>query len=70
MPQAAERLLFYLLSADRLEEAIGDFEDGYKLMFERHGATQARRWYWWQVFKVALIAVFNLVSKIVRIWAS
>jgi hypothetical protein len=70
MPQVAERLLSYLLSPDRLEEAIGDFEDGYNLIFERHGAAQARRWYWLQVLKIGLSHVFNLVSKIVRIWAS
>jgi hypothetical protein len=70
MPQVAERLLSYLLSPDRLEEAIGDVEDGYNLIFERHGAAQARPWYWLQVLKIGLSHVFNLVSKIVRIWAS
>jgi hypothetical protein len=69
VPQAAERLLSYLLSPDRLEEAIGDFEGGYKLMFERHGIAHARRWYWRQVFKVAVMAVFDLVSTTLRIWA-
>jgi hypothetical protein len=70
MPQVAERLLSYLLSPDRLEESIGDFEDGYNLIFERHGAAEARRWYWLQVLKIGLSAVFSLVSKLVRIWAS
>jgi len=69
VPQAAEKLLSYLLSPDRLEEAIGDFEDGYKLMLNRHGIAHARRWYWWQVFKIAVTAVFDLVSKTVRVWA-
>jgi len=53
-PVKAEKLLSFLISPEKLEEAIGDFEDGYRLLLERHGRGHARRWsrrwYCWPVF--------------------
>jgi hypothetical protein len=67
-PATIEKFLSYLLSPDRLEEAIGDFEDGYHLMLKRHGVGHARRWYCWQVFMVAARGAFDAAWRAVRIW--
>lgn len=48
-PIAAERLLSLIVSPDRLEEKLGDFEERFGFMTKRHGVGHARCWYWWQV---------------------
>ncbi len=65
-PRTAEKFLSFLISPDRLEEAIGDFEEGYRLMLKRHDIVHARRWYWEQVLKEALSGAFRFAWKI---WA-
>src|ERR1044071_1822316 len=47
-PISAEKLLSYLLSPDRLEEVLGDFEQHFLFLVNRpgHGISNARRWYW------------------------
>jgi hypothetical protein len=68
LPKAAERLLSCLLTPDRLEEAIGDFEDGFALMVSRHGIGHARRWYWWQIIAVALRGGFEAALRAAKMW--
>ncbi|MGH7054856.1 MAG: permease prefix domain 2-containing transporter [Stellaceae bacterium] len=67
-PPTAERLLSFLLPPERLEEAIGDFEEGYRLMLRRHGKGHASRWYYWQIFKIVLMGASEAALKAIRIW--
>jgi hypothetical protein len=55
-----------LLTPDRLEEAVGDFEDGFALMAARQGIGHARRWYCWQVLRIALRGAFDVFWKVLK----
>jgi hypothetical protein len=68
-PPRAEKVLSFLLPPDKLEEVIGDFEDGYRLLFERHGRGHAQGWYCWQVFMVAIGGIINAAYRAAKIWA-
>ncbi len=46
MPTAEKWLSFFILP-DRLEEVIGDLDEGFVFMQTRHGIGHARRWYWY-----------------------
>jgi hypothetical protein len=67
-PDNAERVLSYLLRPDRLQEALGDFDEGFALMLDRHGVGYARRWYWVQVTKLAARGLFDAACKAAKIW--
>lgn len=67
-PAKAARLLSYLLSPDRLQEALGDFDEGYALMLERHDIGHACRWYWIQVIKLIVWGLFGAACKVAKIW--
>jgi hypothetical protein len=68
-PIPAEKLLSYLLSPERLEEVLGDFEERFRFLVHRHGAAHARRWYRWQVGKIAIRGPISaLVRMAIRVW--
>jgi hypothetical protein len=67
-PSNAETLLSYLLPPDRLQEVLGDFDEGYRLMVDRHGLRPARRWYWWQVLMVGIRGAFDTACRVAKIW--
>jgi hypothetical protein len=66
-PERAEKFLSLMLPPTRIEEAIGDFEEGYLVMLDRHGIGHARRWYWIQVIKVAARGLFDAACKAAKI---
>jgi hypothetical protein len=67
-PERLEKLLSYLLPPNRLEEAIGDFEKGYRLMLQRHGRDHAERWYRWEVLMIVVRGVFDVARRAAQIW--
>jgi hypothetical protein len=68
-PPAAEKLLTLLLSPDRLEEVLGDYEEKFQFLADRHGLAHARRWYWVQVVKIAISGPVNAALRTaIRIW--
>src|SRR5712691_9113871 len=67
-PAPAERLLSCVIQPDRLQEALGDFDEGYNLMLARHGVVQAHRWYWIQVIKLIGLGLFEFAVRILRAW--
>jgi hypothetical protein len=69
VPAQAENLLCHLVSPDRLHEVLGDFEEGYRLVFARHGVACARRWYRWQVFMVAVRGLIDAACKAAKVWS-
>jgi hypothetical protein len=46
-----------------LEEAIGDFEQGFRLLAARQGLPHAHRWYYWQVIKFAVRSIWPLIKR-------
>jgi hypothetical protein len=67
-PAGAEKLLALMLTPDRLEEVLGDFEEDYHLLAGRHGARFARNWYLWQVAMIAVRAVGKVSWRAIREW--
>jgi hypothetical protein len=68
-PPAAEKILSLLISPDRLEEVVGDFEQGYRFLLKRHGRGYARLWYWGQVFMVGAQGASDAACRAAKIWA-
>lgn len=68
-PVAAEQIVSVLIPANRLEEALGDLDEGFALMLKRHGLVHARRWYWCQVIKVVGRGLFDVACKAAKIWS-
>jgi len=67
-PLAAERLLSFLIAPDKLEERLGDFEEGFGFLIKHDGLGHARRWYWWQIIRAALRAGFDAALQVAKIW--
>jgi hypothetical protein len=67
-PIGAEKLLSLLVTPNRLEEAIGDFDDGYHREVKRHGIYHAKRWYYWQVFMLVVRGIFDAASSAAKLW--
>ena len=67
-PASAEMLLSCILTPARLEETLGDFEEGYRLMLDRHNIGHARRWYWCQVVKIVVLGLFDLAGRVAKMW--
>ena len=68
-PAHAERVLACLLPPHRIEEALGDAEQGYHVMVLHHGARFARFWYGWQIAMIVARGTFKGACRIIRIWA-
>ena len=50
-PKLAERLLLWFLRHELAEEVLGDLDEKFYVMLEKHSAGHARRNYWYQVLK-------------------
>ena len=50
-PKLAERFLLWFLKGDLAEEVLGDLDEKFAVMLDKHTASRARRNYWYQVFK-------------------
>ena len=48
-PRLAERLLLWMLKPDLAEEVLGDLDEKFFSMLDKHGPKKARRNYWYQV---------------------
>jgi hypothetical protein len=59
VPPSAEKFLSLVVSPKRLEEALGDLEQGFHRLNQRHGRPHAVRWYYWHVAGIALGGLFR-----------
>jgi len=66
VPSLGEKVLSFLVTPERLEEAIGDFEQGFRLLATRQGLPHARRWYYVQVIKLAVRLIWPLISHLLK----
>ena len=67
VPSLGEKVLSLLTTPERLEEAIGDFEQGFRLLATRQGLPHAHRWYYWQVIKFAVRSIWPLISELLKL---
>jgi hypothetical protein len=67
-PVLAERVLACLIPPQRIEEALGDAEQGYHVMVVCHGVRFARFWYSWQIATIVARGAFNGVGRVIKIW--
>jgi hypothetical protein len=67
-PAGAAKLLALMLTPDRLEEVLGDFDESYGLLAERHGVRFARNWYRWQVMMLAVRGAGKLTWRAAKAW--
>lgn len=49
VPPAAEKLLCLLYPPERLDEILGDYEELFHRMCDKHGVGFGKCWYFWQV---------------------
>ncbi len=70
VPRLGEQLLSFLVAPERLEERLGDMEQGFRVMLERHGPGHAKRWYWAQVVGIAAAGAARLVVRVAKIWGA
>src|SRR5260370_27132170 len=66
-PEAAQKLLALILPLNRVEEALGDFEEGFRRAFERHGKRFPYFWYWWQVSMIASRRGIEALSPVLTV---
>ena len=50
-PRLAERLLLWFLKGELAEEVLGDLDEKFYSMLQKHPVKKARKNYWYQVFK-------------------
>jgi len=67
VPSLGEKVLSFLVTHERLEEAIGDFEQGFRMLATRQGLPHAHRWYYWQVIKLAVRKIWPLISDLLKL---
>jgi hypothetical protein len=67
VPSWGEKVLSFLATPERLEEAIGDFAQGFQLLAARQGLPHARRWYYWQVTVFAVRSIWPLISGLLKL---
>ena len=65
VPSAAETMISYVCTPDRLEAVLGDLERNFARRAARHGDKAARRWYWWQTFRTVTVFGVQMVVKLV-----
>lgn len=58
VPSAAETIISYICTADRLEAILGDLQRNFLRRAVKHGETAAQRWYWWQTIRT--VAAFGV----------
>lgn len=64
VPPQADRILTLLVPTDRLEEVLGDFEEGFQLVTDRHGEEWARTWYKIQVARYAVGRAISFLARL------
>ena len=69
VPSAAETIISYACSPDRLEAVLGDLQRNFARRVAKHGDTAARRWYWWQTARTLTAFGLQLVTKAVLLRA-
>jgi hypothetical protein len=57
-PGPAEKVILLLVSGSRAEPLLGDLQEEFILISDRHGAKFARRWYW----KQAIASIPSLLT--------
>jgi hypothetical protein len=63
LPPFAAKLLSYVVPPGRLEEALGDLEQGFRRLCQCCGRAHAVRWFYWHV---AGIAIGGLMTGLYR----
>jgi hypothetical protein len=67
-PSWGETLLAFLVSTDRLEEALGDLEQTFATLCSRRGKAHAKRVYYWHVVGIAVRSVTSGLLQAALTW--
>jgi hypothetical protein len=67
IPTAAETIISYVCTPDRLEAVLGDLERNFARRAAKHGEEEARRWYWWQTVRTVAAFGVQIVVRIVMV---
>ena len=67
VPSAAETIISYVCTPDRLEAVLGDLERNFARRAAKHGEHAARRWYWWQTARTVVVFGFQIVVSAVAL---
>jgi len=65
VPSAAETIISYVCTPDRLEAVLGDLERNFARRATKQGEKAARGWYWWQTARTVAAFGFQIVVKAV-----
>jgi hypothetical protein len=66
VPSLGEKVLSFLVTPERLEEKIGDFEQGFRVLATRQGLSHAYRWYYGQLVILAVRLIWSLILDLLK----
>lgn len=65
-PEAAEKLLYFVLPKRHREAILGDLEEDFPKVCQKFGSRSAMRWYWWHVIGSVLGHVTRSVASLLK----
>jgi cell division septum initiation protein DivIVA len=62
-PAAAEKFLIVATAPGRVDEVLGDFEEDFHRVADRHGSRFAKACYWWWVMQITAARILDLAKR-------